>query len=119
VNDEAWLTALVGVFVALVGFAGGVLARRASRPLADAQADKAEVETFQIVDDIARRWIEELRDKVAEQEQQILALRAELASQRAAHRHEVQVLVKHIGVLEHHINDRKPPPPPPMPALGT
>lgn len=117
-DDEAWIAAIVGVFVALLSFLGGWAARRASRPLTEAQADKAEVETLQIVDDIARRWIEELRDKVAEQEQQIVALRAELISQRAAHRAEVQVLVKHIGVLEHHINDRKPPPPPAMPVLG-
>lgn len=114
-DDEAWLAGTVGVFVALLSFLGGWATRRSSKPLTDAQADKAEVETLQIVDEIARVWIEELRAKVAEQEEQILTLRAGLASQRR----DVHVLVKHIGVLEHHINDRKPPPPPPMPALGT
>jgi uncharacterized coiled-coil protein SlyX len=118
-DDEAWLAAVVGLFVALLAFLGGWATRRASKPLTDAQTDKAEVETLQIVDEIARVWIEELRTKVAEQEQQILALSAELTANRATHRREIQVLVKHIGVLEHHINDRKPPPPPPMPALGT
>jgi uncharacterized coiled-coil protein SlyX len=114
-SPDAWVAGAVTLFVALLAYGGGWATRRSSKPLNDAQADKAEVETLQIVDEIARVWIEELRHKVAAQEEQILALSAELAAQRR----DVHVLVKHIGVLEHHINDRKPPPPPPMPALGT
>ena len=69
---------------------------------------KSVAETTQIVDEIARQWIEELRDEITR-------LRVELDRVRRERAAEVYTYVHHIGVLESHINDRKPPPPPDRP----
>lgn len=72
---------------------------------------KNKAETSEIVDRIAREWITRLEAEVDD-------LRRQLTASDARHRAEITAWVAHIGVLETHINDRKPPPPPARPSFN-
>ena len=122
--ETAWAAAGL-VLAAAIALAGTQLLRRQNSRLTDAQAaheeaqaDKANAETLEIVDGLAREWIERLERRADEQAAEIAHLRLELDAVKASHVRDVAVWKRHVGVLEQHINDLKPPPPPPRPVVG-
>lgn len=78
------------------------------------QRRKADAETTEITDRIAREWLERLEAEVTELRKRLDARDREVAFLHAA----IAALNQHVVVLEDHINTRKPPPPPPRPRLA-
>lgn len=117
-TDPMWAALAVVVAALIAGTPGLVLWSR-QREALEASAERDEAETAEITDRIAREWIATLEARVntlsARLDEECRLRREE----RAVSLQEKRDLLAHIGDLESHINDRKPPPPPARPAIAT
>lgn len=111
-GPEAW-PPIAAVIVALITALASttIVNRRHQARLLAEQARAQSAETMEITDRIARQWIQDLRSEVNR-------LNGRLDDERRARQQvsdAARALEDHVGVLEDHINDQKPPPPPPRP----
>ena len=123
-DPSSYVLAFGALTAAGVGafFRAEYLNRKQSRALLVAQKQETEMQTAQIVDELAKSWLQELRDEIDKNRQHITDLDKRLSDEIDAR--EIDRLtwaaaragyVRHIQELEKHILDGNPPPPPPRP----